>query len=116
MSQKIKNGESIMNALKEKLEGLLGTAGCVLFFVIRLIVCLLPFVMIGGGFFITFVLIAIQYFIPLSTAVFWIWGLVCAIQGVQDIWAIVYYIAFTVIWIPSYISTISSLFSKSNRY
>lgn len=101
-----------MNSIKEKLEGLLGGFGAVLFFLLRILIAVLPFVMIGGGFFLTFILILINTCVPFASAVFWIWGLVCAIQGTQDIFAILYYIAFAVIWVPFYISTIVSVFSK----
>lgn len=98
--------------LKEKILSTLGIFGYVLVFIIRSIISVLPFVMIGGNFFVTFLLIGVSYFLPLSTIIFWIWGLICAITGVQDIWAIIYYIAFIVIWIPFFISTIVSIFSK----
>lgn len=97
---------------KEKLSNALGAFGTVLYFLIRLIISILPFVMIGGNFFLTLLLISINTFVPFASAVFWIWGLVCAIKGVQDIWAIIYYIAFVLIWIPFFISTIVSIFSK----
>jgi hypothetical protein len=97
---------------KEKISNLLGNIGCVLVAIIRLIIATLPFVMIGGNFFRFFILSTIQSFFPITTIVFWIWGLVCAIKGVQDIWAILFYIAFVLIWIPFFISTIISTFSK----
>ena len=99
-------------SFKERIVNSLGVFGTVLLLLIRLIVSILPFVMIGGNFFVTLLLISINAFVPVASAVFWIWGLVCAIQGVQDIWAIIYYIAFVVIWIPFYISLIVSTFSK----
>ena len=97
---------------KERIANSLGAFGVVLYFVIRIIIAILPFVMIGGNFFLTLFLISINTFVPFASVVFWIWGLVCAIKGVQDIWAIIYYIAFVLIWIPFFISTIVSMFSK----
>ena len=97
---------------KEKISNAVGAFGTVWYFLIRLIISILPFVMIGGNFFLTLILISINTFVPLASIVFWIWGLVCAIKGVQDIWAILYYIAFTLIWIPFFISTIKSVFSR----
>jgi hypothetical protein len=104
--------EEPKTTFKEKLSNALGTFGTVLYFLIRLIISILPFVMIGGNFFLTLLLISINTFVPFASAVFWIWGLVCAIKGVQDIWAIIYYIAFVLIWIPFFISKIVSIFSK----
>lgn len=101
--------------IKEKITGALGAFGIVLYYLVQLAVVILPFVMIGGGFFLTLLLTTIEYFIPLTSVVFWIWGLVCAIKGVQDIWAIMYYIAFVVIWIPFFVSTVLSIFSKRRR-
>lgn len=103
-----------VSSIKEKLTNTLGGLGIVLFYVLNLIIYILPFVMIGGNFFVTLLLIAINMFVPFASAIFWIWGLICAIKGVQDIWAIIYYIAFVVIWIPFYISTLLKLFSKKN--
>lgn len=103
-----------MSSVKEKLTTTFGVFGSIIYFVIRTIVYVLPFVMIGGNFFLSLVLIGINTFVPFTSVVFWIWGLICAIKGVQDVWAILYYIAFAVIWIPFYISTIISFFSKNN--
>ncbi len=97
---------------KEKILNSLGAFGVVFLFIIRVIVAILPFVMIGGNFFLTLILISINSFVPFASAVFWIWGLISAIKGVQDVWAIIYYIAFVLIWIPFFISTIVSMFSK----
>ena len=98
--------------MKEKLINALGSFGVILYYILQTIVSVLPFIMIGGNFFVTFLLILVNMFLPFASAIFWIWGLVCAIQGVQDIWAIIYYVAFVVVWIPFYISTILSVFSK----
>ena len=99
-------------SMKEKFVNALGGFGIILFFAIRLIISILPFVMIGGNFFLTLILIGINTFVPFASVVFWIWGLVCAIKGVQDFFAILYYIAFVVIWLPFFISTVISAFSK----
>lgn len=99
--------------IKEKIVGALGTFGFILYFIVQLLVSILPFLMIGGGFFFSLLLISIHYFVPITSVIFWIWGLVCAIKGVQDIWAVIYYIAFVVIWIPFYINVLTSLFKKN---
>lgn len=106
-------------SIKEKLIETLGAFGGFLYVALRLLVCILPFVMIGGNFFLNLLLIGINTFVPFSSIVFWIWGLVCAIKGVQDFWSILYYVAFVVMWLPFFISTvisaISNQFSKSQR-
>lgn len=106
------NQQDNNSSIKEKLIATLGGFGLILFYGLRLLVCILPFVMIGGNIFVTFLLVSIDFLFPFVSPIFWIWGLVCAIKGVQDVWAIIYYIAFIVIWIPFYISTIAQLFSK----
>ena len=104
--------EEPRTTFKEKITNSLGVFGNILYYLSRTVIAILPFVMIGGNFFLTLLLISINTFVPFASAVFWIWGLVCAIKGVQDIWAIIYYIAFVLIWIPFFISTIISMFSK----
>lgn len=103
------------SSIKERLMGTLGFFGVLIYFLVRVIICILPFVMIGGNFFITFLLLAINSLVPFASAVFWIWGLIGAIKGVQDIWAIIYYIAFAIIWIPFYISTIVSFINDKRK-
>ena len=92
------------SSIKEKLVNTFGAFGGVLYFIISAIVTVLPFVMIGGGFWFSFLLICLNAIIPFASAVFWIWGLVSAIKGVQDVWAIIYYIIFAVVWLPYYFS------------
>lgn len=102
-------------SIKDGLINALGTVGGILYYVINLIVAILPFVMIGGGFWFSFLLISLNLFIPYTSIIFWIWGLICAIQGVQDIWAILYYVIFVVAWIPFYINLILSLISRFKK-
>jgi len=99
-------------SVKERLTNAFGVLGCVLYFAIKSIIPILPFVMIGGGFWFSFLLILLNIIVPYASIVFWIWGLICAIQGVQDIWAIIYYILFVVIWLPFYITLILALISE----
>lgn len=98
--------------MKEKLSNILGGAGVVLYYLFRLIVPALPFVMIGTKWWLTAILFLVQQFFPPLTIVIWGWGLVCAIQGVQDVWAIAYYVLFVIMFLPFFISTILSIFEK----
>lgn len=100
--------------LKEKLQATLGVIGGILFYLISLTIYILPLVMIGASFWLDLLFFAILYFFPVSSIVFWIWGLVCAITGPQDAWAIIYYVLFVVMWIPFFFSTIAELFSSKN--
>ena len=98
--------------MKEKLSSALGTFGVVLYYLIRISISALPFVMIGGGFLLTFLLFLVMYFFPVTGIIFWIWGLVRAISGVQDWLAIIYYICFVILFLPFFISSIASLISS----
>lgn len=86
--------------MKEKLSATLGTFGEIIYFILRMFVSVLPLVMIDGGWFLRLVIFTIMYFVPVSGVIFWVWGLICAIGGVQDWVAIVYYICFAVIFLP----------------
>ncbi len=106
--QKQKGGIS----MKDKLLSFLGGFGMVLWYLLSLVVSVLPFVMIGTRFWITLILIGVEMAFPATSIIFWIWGLVCALQGAQDVWAIIYYIASVVLFLPYFISIISGFFNK----
>ena len=112
-SESTKTTEAPSNSIKDKLVGTFGCFGLVILYAARCLICALPFVMIECNFFASLALIALNMFVPVTSVVFWLWGLVCAIQGYQDIVAILYYIAFAVIWLPFYISIIASLLKKN---
>lgn len=99
--------------MKDKLLNFLGSFGGVLYFIIRLVIGILPFVMIGGNFFLTLLFIVINMFVPFASIIFWIWGLICAIMGPQDVWAIIYYITFVIFWIPFFVDSVLSIFRKN---
>lgn len=96
--------------LKEILTGTLGTFGFVLFLLIQLVVSVLPLVMLPvKGFFFWFLIAFVMYVLPITDVIFWVWGLVCAIGGVQDWLAILYYVCFAVLFLPTFISALLSL-------
>ena len=101
--------------LKEKINNTFGSIGVFFYILIKVFISVLPFVMIDEGFILTLLFMGASMFFPLSSVVFWIWGLVCAINGVQDVFAIIYYIAFVVIWVPFFFSLISSFFDNKYR-
>ena len=89
---------------KEKIFNALGTFGIIIYYGWSILVSILPFVMIDFNFWLTALFIGIELFFPPATLVFWIWGLIAAINGVQDIWAIIYYIATAIAFIPFFLS------------
>lgn len=90
--------------IKEKLLGALGTFGAILWYVFELFLFVLPLVMIHQGLLLRSIFFFCMVFIPGAPAVFWIWGLVCAIGGPQDVFAIIYYVATAVIFLPYIVS------------
>ena len=95
--------------MKEKLFNTFGILGAIGWFFLIGLICFLPLAMIGGSFWLNLLLFCIMYFFPPSSLIFWIWGLVCALQGQQDIWAIIYYVLFTVIFLPYFIISVLDL-------
>lgn len=98
--------------MKEKLMDALGTVGIILWYLVSLLIAVIPFVMIGASFLLNVLFFGIVQIFPASSIIFWIWGLVCAIKGPQDAWAIIYYVLFVIMFLPFFISTVSSLFRK----
>lgn len=98
--------------MKEKLLNSLGCVGAILWYAVSALVYVLPFVMIGGSFWLNLLFFTIVYFFPSSSIIFWGWGLVCAIQGPQDIFAIIYYVLFAIAFLPFFVSTVLELFQR----
>lgn len=101
--------------MKEKLADSLGKIGVILYMVIRLFASVFPFVMIGKSLLVDIIFFTIVQFFPPAMIVFWIWGLICAIRGVQDIFAIIYYILFVIIFIPFFISVVLDFVNASKK-
>ncbi len=113
--EEISEKRSFMSKTKERFFYVFGSLGAVLYFVLTVFVSVLPFIMIDANFFVTLLFIFVEMAFPLTSVVFWIWGLICAINGPQDWVTISYYIAFTVLWLPYYISVFLAFFKKSNN-
>lgn len=98
--------------LKDKIVDKLGVFGYILFYMISVAVYVIPFMFIDCHYLLKGFFIMIQTVVPFADLVFWIWGLVCAIQGVQDVFAIVYYVIFAAYVLPEAIALISAMFSR----
>lgn len=103
--------------MKEKLVAWLGGFGLIIFYILELLISLYPIVMVVNSFdlpsWTNFVFIAITYFMPSTTTIFWIAGLVGAIIGPQDILAIIYYILFGIGFINNWlVPMLIAIFSK----
>ena len=98
--------------MKEKLLDALGTLGGILYFVISAFVYVLPIAMIGKPFLLNLIFFGVMQFFPPASIIFWVWGLICAIGGPQDFFAIIYYILFVVMFLPFFLNIISAFFKK----
>lgn len=97
--------------VKEKLINALGVFGVILYYLFAAFIYVIPFVMIGISFWWGLLFFFILEIFPVASIVFWVWGLVCAINGVQDAWAIIYYILFAVMFLPFFVALAVDLFS-----
>lgn len=98
--------------MKDKLLNSLGSFGVILWYLLSILIAVIPIVMIGKSFLVNLVLFLIIQFIPATSGFFWIWGLVCALRGPQDIIAIIYYVLFVVMFLPYFVSFVLSFFQK----
>lgn len=65
----------------------------------RLFASFLPLYFISLPFWADFLILLALYFYPVLTIPFWVWGLVCAIRGPQDILAYIFYAVFAFVFI-----------------
>lgn len=100
--------------MKDKLLNALGSAGGILWYLLSLTIAIMPLVMIDAPFLLNLLLWGVMLFIPATSGIFWIWGLVCTLRGPQDVIAIIYYILFVIMFLPFFINSVLRLFSKRN--
>lgn len=101
-----------IGSLKTKLMDALGSVGIILWYLISLLIAIIPLVMIDASFGLKLLLLAVALFIPTTFGAFWIWGLVCAIRGPQDALTVIYYVLFVIMFLPYFINSVLSLFNK----
>ena len=58
------------------------------------------------------ILAFIAYIFPISSIVFWIWGVVCAFQSGWSTWSVIYCVMFLVVFVPQYLG---ALLKKPNK-
>lgn len=83
-----------MNKFKDFFIELLGGAGVIAYYIIKIAVVALPFIFIDVPLWATLIIIVVVYFIPYLTPVVWIWGLISAINSPQDWFSYVFYVVF----------------------
>ena len=98
--------------MKDKLVSMLGGAGVVIYYIVTVVVSALPALFITGSWFWRVVIFLVQSLYPPASGVFWIWGLIKAITGRQDIFAYIYYVVSVVVFLPYFIGTIIDFVSS----
>lgn len=98
--------------IKDKLMNSLGSIGVILWYLVSLVIAVMPLVMIDASFLLNLLLLAVILFIPATSGIFWIWGLACTIRGPQDALAIIYYVLFVILFLPYFINSVLNLFNK----
>lgn len=92
--------------MKEKLAGTLGCFGVIIYYVFASAVFIMPFFVIDINKWLAVLLFGVQWFMPETSIIFWIWGLVSVIQWHSGTIAIIYYIMTAVIFLPFFISLV----------
>lgn len=105
-----------MQKIKEFLLTSLGTGGMLLFYTISILITIFPLIMFEMPWLLYIVLALLVQLvivkIPFGLEVLWIIGLVGAISGKQDIFAVIYYILFALIVGSTIIRLVKIFLSK----
>lgn len=105
-----------MKKIKDFLLTSLGTFGMVLFYAISLFITVYPLLMFDMPWLLYMILaLIVQFFIiniPFGIETLWVIGLVGAISGKQDTFAVIYYILFALIIGHALINLLRILFSR----
>ena len=106
-----------MQKIKDFLLGTMGTVGYILFFFISWFLIILPLLMFNMPWLLYIVISSLVVFflskIPLFIELMYIAGLFGAISGKQDLFAIIFYIAFAIIVIPTVVRLITALIPRN---
>lgn len=100
-----------MFLLKEKLMNALGATGTILYYLASMLVAFFPIFIISKSFWISLLFFWIIQIFPISSVVFWIWGLIITLKGPQDMIAIFYYVLFVIMFLPFFIGAVFDFFN-----
>lgn len=105
-----------MKKIKDFFLTSLGTVGFILYYAIAILITILPLLMFKMPFWL-YILLAllvqtILINIPFCMEILYIIGLFGAINGKQDIFAIIYYVVFALIIVPTVVKLIKIIFIK----
>ena len=105
-----------MKKIKDFLLTSMGTFGFVLYFAIAILITVFPLLMFNMPHWLYLVLALLVQFvlinIPFCMEILYIIGLFGAIGGKQDIIAIIYYVVFALMVVPTIIRLIKLLFAR----
>lgn len=101
-----------MSKLRQKLSASLGIFGSILYFIISLAIIALPMVVFYDSLVLSYVYFIGYWIFPLISGIFWVWGLFRVISGPQGVFSTIYYISFVIMFVPYFIATLRSIFSK----
>ena len=97
--------------MKKKLAAIFGTFGVILYWIIRVIIAIIPVFILDLPFWAdSLIFLAIEVFPPISIVV-WIWSFIVALQTPIDIFVIIYFISFVIVFVPFMIGVITDLIS-----
>ena len=101
--------------MKEKLQGVLGIFGIILYYLFTALLTVAPLISLGLPWWVDFIiLLVVQLFPPIDIA-FYIWALIVTVQGPQDWWAIVFYVCFGLFILFTIVPLILKLFKPRKK-
>lgn len=92
-----------------------GIANAIIVYVIILFVSILPLVIIDVNFWLSSLFVLIEYFFPITSIVFWVWGFIVAVSKTQNWLTISYYVCTVIVFIPFYKNTVIGFFSRFKK-
>lgn len=101
-----------MGLLKQKMVSAMGGIGAVLYYILLLAVGVFPLVILKTSFIWDVVIIAATQLFPPLSIVVWIWAFVVAVSTPITTVSIIFFILFTIIALPFFISIICDLFGR----
>jgi hypothetical protein len=108
-----------MKKIKDFLTSSLGVFGILIFYILSILVTVYPLIMFEMPWWLYMVLALIVQLvivnIPFGLEILWIVGLVGAISGKQDIFAVIYYVLFALIVGSTIINLLKIFLSKDGR-
>ena len=105
-----------MKSIKDIFLGSLGTIGLILYYLLGFVMLIFPIWIINPSSYLVWIgLTMLLTFVPQLTLIFWVWGLIVAISGVQSWITVAYYICFVLLYLPKLIHLVLSIYFERNH-